>query len=82
MADSREQIEKIRKQFTRQADAYIRTAQATNEAGLAGLVALSGAKPSHAALDVDRCGRAVRREDGALRFSHSAVAFVAMRATR
>lgn len=55
MADSREQIEKIRDQFTRQADAYIRSAQATNEAGLRGLVALSGAQPGHAALDV-ACG--------------------------
>jgi ubiquinone/menaquinone biosynthesis C-methylase UbiE len=55
MADSREQIEKIRNQFTRQADAYIRSAQATNEAGLRGLVALSGAQPGHAALDV-ACG--------------------------
>jgi len=55
MADPSEQIEKIREQFTRQADAYIRTRQATDEAGLLGLVALSGAQRTHAALDV-ACG--------------------------
>ena len=32
-----------------------------------------------ASLDVDRCGLSVRREDGRLRFSHSAVALVAKR---
>jgi ubiquinone/menaquinone biosynthesis C-methylase UbiE len=55
MADPREQIEKVRDQFTKQADAYIRSAQATNEAGLRGLVTLSGAQPGHSALDV-ACG--------------------------
>jgi ubiquinone/menaquinone biosynthesis C-methylase UbiE len=55
MVDSREQIERIRRQFTRQADAYSRSLQATNEAGLLALVALSGAQREHAALDV-ACG--------------------------
>lgn len=55
MADSSEQIDRIRAQFTRQADAYIRTRQATDEAGLLGLVKLSGAQHRHRALDV-ACG--------------------------
>ena len=55
MDDSSEQIGRIRKQFTRQADAYIRSKQATNVSGLLGLVALSGAKPTDRVLDV-ACG--------------------------
>lgn len=55
MADPSEQIDKVREQFTRQADAYIRTRQASDEAGLLGLAALSGAKPGDRALDV-ACG--------------------------
>ena len=55
MADSSEQIDRIRKQFTRQADAYIRSRQATNVAGLLGLVALSGAQRTERVLDV-ACG--------------------------
>ena len=55
MADSSEQIDKVRQQFTRQADAYIRTRQASDEAGLLGLAALSGAKAGDRALDV-ACG--------------------------
>jgi SAM-dependent methyltransferase len=55
MADPNEQIDRIRAQFTRQADAYIRSRQATDAAGLLGLVLLSGAQRSHRALDV-ACG--------------------------
>lgn len=55
MADPSEQIDRVRAQFTRQADAYIRTRQASDEAGLRGLAALSGAKPGDRALDV-ACG--------------------------
>jgi len=55
MAEPSEQIDRIRKQFTRQADAYIRSRQATNVAGLNRLVALSGAKPTDRVLDV-ACG--------------------------
>ena len=55
MADSSEQIDKVRAQFTRQADAYIRTRQASDEAGLLALAALPGATPGDRALDV-ACG--------------------------
>lgn len=55
MTDSAAHLDKIRSQFTRQADAYIRMRQTTDEAGLRALVMLSGAQPDHRALDV-ACG--------------------------
>ena len=55
MSDPRAHIDRIREQFTRQADAYARTRQARDEAALSGLVALAGAAPSHRVLDV-ACG--------------------------
>jgi ubiquinone/menaquinone biosynthesis C-methylase UbiE len=48
-------VERIRQQFTRQAQAYSEMAQTRDEPGLRGLVALSGAKPSDRALDI-ACG--------------------------
>jgi ubiquinone/menaquinone biosynthesis C-methylase UbiE len=55
MGDSREHREHVRKQFTRQADAYSAMPQTNDEARLDGLVALAGARPQHHALDV-ACG--------------------------
>jgi ubiquinone/menaquinone biosynthesis C-methylase UbiE len=48
-------LEKIRAQFTRQADAYVRIRQNTDAAQLRALVVLSGARPEHCVLDV-ACG--------------------------
>jgi ubiquinone/menaquinone biosynthesis C-methylase UbiE len=48
-------VERIRQQFTRQAQAYAEMAQTRDEPGLRLLVALSGAKPSDRVLDV-ACG--------------------------
>jgi len=55
VTDTAEHLAKIRSQFTRQADAYIRMRQTTDEAGLQALVMLSGAQPGHRVLDV-ACG--------------------------
>jgi len=48
-------LDRIREQFTRQADAYSRMRQITDERGLAALVALAGTRPEDRALDV-ACG--------------------------
>jgi ubiquinone/menaquinone biosynthesis C-methylase UbiE len=55
MSDSSTHLDSIRRQFTRQADAYARMRQATDERGLSGLVGLSGVRPEHRVLDV-ACG--------------------------
>ncbi|HEY8517069.1 MAG TPA: methyltransferase domain-containing protein [Candidatus Binatia bacterium] len=48
-------VDTVRAQFTRQAEIYARMRQTTDQKGLDGLVALSGAKPGDRALDV-ACG--------------------------
>jgi ubiquinone/menaquinone biosynthesis C-methylase UbiE len=48
-------IDRVREQFTRQAEAYARMRQTTDERGLGLLVALSGAGPADRVLDV-ACG--------------------------
>jgi len=48
-------LDKIREQFTRQAEAYIRMRQTTDERGLRALVMLAGVWPEHRVLDV-ACG--------------------------
>jgi ubiquinone/menaquinone biosynthesis C-methylase UbiE len=48
-------VDQVRTQFTRQAETYARMRQTTDEKGLQGLVALSGAKAGDRALDV-ACG--------------------------
>jgi ubiquinone/menaquinone biosynthesis C-methylase UbiE len=53
MADSH--VERVRAQFTRQADAYVRMNQTTDEKGLAALVGLAGTAAGHRVLDV-ACG--------------------------
>jgi ubiquinone/menaquinone biosynthesis C-methylase UbiE len=55
MGDSREHLDEIRRQFTRQADAYAAMPQTKDEAAHAGLVALVGAQPNDRVLDV-ACG--------------------------
>jgi len=55
MAESSEHLDAIRRQFTRQADAYVRMRQTTDERALAGLVALAGTAPGDRVLDV-ACG--------------------------
>lgn len=55
MSDSSQHLDSIRRQFTRQADAYIRMRQTTDERALAALVQLSGAEALHRVLDV-ACG--------------------------
>jgi len=50
-----EHVDRIREQFTRQAEVYARMRQTTDQRGLDGLVALSGAAPEHRVLDV-ACG--------------------------
>jgi ubiquinone/menaquinone biosynthesis C-methylase UbiE len=55
MGDSHEHLEEIRRQFTRQADAYAAMPQTKDEAAHAGLVALVGAQPNDRVLDV-ACG--------------------------
>jgi ubiquinone/menaquinone biosynthesis C-methylase UbiE len=66
------QIDRIREQFTRQADAYIRMKQARDEGSLKALVELTGTAPTDRVLDV-ACGpgfltmafaRAAARADG------------------
>ena len=53
--DPREHLDDIRRQFTRQADAYVRMQQTRDEASLRVLVTLTGVKPGHRVLDV-ACG--------------------------
>ena len=55
MGDSREHLEEIRRQFTRQADAYAAMPQTKDDAALDGLVALVGPEPTARVLDV-ACG--------------------------
>lgn len=55
MADTASHLDQIRNQFTRQAEAYMRMRQTTDEAGLRGLVMLSGIQPEQRVLDV-ACG--------------------------
>jgi ubiquinone/menaquinone biosynthesis C-methylase UbiE len=55
MADSEQHLDAIREQFTRQAEAYVRMRQTSDEPGLEALVRLSGAAPEHRVLDV-ACG--------------------------
>jgi len=55
MSDSQTHLQNIRAQFTKQADAYTRMAQTTDEGGLAALVMLTGAGERHRVLDV-ACG--------------------------
>jgi ubiquinone/menaquinone biosynthesis C-methylase UbiE len=55
MRDSREHLEHVRTQFTRQADAYAAMPQTKDDAPLDALVALVGAQPDHEVLDV-ACG--------------------------
>ena len=55
MEDSRQHLDKIRDQFTRQADAYVRLRATTDEKNLAGLAKLVGVGPNDRALDV-ACG--------------------------
>jgi ubiquinone/menaquinone biosynthesis C-methylase UbiE len=55
MEESRSHLEKIRSQFTRQADAYVRLRATKDEKNHTGLAALSGVGPGDRALDV-ACG--------------------------
>ena len=55
MEESRDHLDKIRNQFTRQADAYVRLRATQDEKNHAGLAALSGVGPGDRALDV-ACG--------------------------
>jgi ubiquinone/menaquinone biosynthesis C-methylase UbiE len=55
MSDTGEHLDAIRRQFTRQADAYSRMRQTTDERGLRALVRLAGTGSSHRVLDV-ACG--------------------------
>jgi ubiquinone/menaquinone biosynthesis C-methylase UbiE len=55
MSDAQQHLQKIRDQFTRQADAYIRMKQTTDEEALGKLAAMTGVQPDHRVLDV-ACG--------------------------
>src|SRR5688572_5378739 len=55
MDDSQLHMQKIRDQFTRQAEAYIRMRQTTDEEALGKAVALTGVQSEHRVLDV-ACG--------------------------
>ena len=55
MDDSQLHVQKIRDQFTRQAEAYIRMKQTTDEEALGKAVALTGVQSGHRVLDV-ACG--------------------------
>ena len=57
VTDEPRQVDRIREQFTRQAEAYARMRQATDEGALKGLVALAHTAPSDRVLDV-ACGPA------------------------
>ena len=57
VTDEPRQVDRIREQFTRQAEAYARMRQATDEGALKGLVALARTAPSDRVLDV-ACGPA------------------------
>jgi ubiquinone/menaquinone biosynthesis C-methylase UbiE len=55
MVDSSEHLDAVRRQFTRQADAYARMRQTTDERSLGALVLISDVRPEHRVLDV-ACG--------------------------
>lgn len=55
MSESHQHLQKIRDQFTRQADAYIRMQQTTDEEALGKLIALTEVQSDHRVLDV-ACG--------------------------
>jgi ubiquinone/menaquinone biosynthesis C-methylase UbiE len=55
MAEPTDPVERIRRQFTRQADVYTRMSQTRDAAGHRGLARLAGAAPGKRALDV-ACG--------------------------
>jgi ubiquinone/menaquinone biosynthesis C-methylase UbiE len=55
MDDAREHLEKIRDQFTRQADAYIRMRQTVDERTMNALASMTGVGPADRAIDV-ACG--------------------------
>jgi ubiquinone/menaquinone biosynthesis C-methylase UbiE len=55
MSESEPHIEKIRRQFTRQADVYTKMVQTRDEKGLRGLVALAGVSKADRIVDV-ACG--------------------------
>ncbi|MEW6268329.1 MAG: methyltransferase domain-containing protein [Thermodesulfobacteriota bacterium] len=63
-------VDEVRAQFTRQAEVYARMRQATDQKGLDGLVALSGAKAGDRALDV-ACGPGFLTMTLATRASHA-----------
>lgn len=56
MNESHQHLQKIRDQFTRQADAYIRMQQTTEEEALGKLIALTEVQSDHRVLDV-ACGQ-------------------------
>jgi ubiquinone/menaquinone biosynthesis C-methylase UbiE len=55
VGDARDHIERVRRQFTRQADAYAEMPETHDEARLDKLVTFTGAAPQHQVLDV-ACG--------------------------
>ena len=63
-------VDRIRAQFTRQADVYARMRQTTDQKGLDGLVALSGASSEHRVLDV-ACGPGFLTMTFAARAAHA-----------
>lgn len=63
-------VDRIREQFTRQADVYARMRQTTDQRGLDGLVALSGAATGHHVLDV-ACGPGFLTMTFATRAAHA-----------
>jgi ubiquinone/menaquinone biosynthesis C-methylase UbiE len=63
-------VERIRAQFTRQADVYARMRQTTDQKGLDGLVKLSGAEATHRVLDV-ACGPGFLTMTFAARTAHA-----------
>jgi len=54
-------VDRIRAQFTRQGEVYARMRQTTDQKGLDGLVALSGASATHRTLDVAGAARSRQR---------------------
>jgi ubiquinone/menaquinone biosynthesis C-methylase UbiE len=65
-----EHVDRIREQFTRQADVYARMRQTTDQRGLDGLVGLSGAAAGHRVLDV-ACGPGFLTMTFATRAAHA-----------
>lgn len=63
-------VDRIRAQFTRQADVYARMRQTTDQKGLDGLVKLSGAAPGQRVLDV-ACGPGFLTMTFAARTAHA-----------